>query len=54
MELASDLNNKGGEGLEDRKQSDSGVVAAAGEAPNGAAKPASEKRVVANGVANGC
>ena len=53
-ELATDLNKEGGQGLEDRKRYDNGLITVAGDTPNGAAKPASEKRVVANGVANGC
>eukprot|EP00268_Persea_americana_P030137 TRINITY_DN291_c0_g1_i1.p1 TRINITY_DN291_c0_g1~~TRINITY_DN291_c0_g1_i1.p1 ORF type:complete len:764 (+),score=184.27 TRINITY_DN291_c0_g1_i1:198-2294(+) len=53
-ELASDLNKEGGQGVEDRKRYDNGLITVAGDTPNGAAKPASEKRVVANGVANGC
>ncbi|XP_058086100.1 YTH domain-containing protein ECT2 isoform X2 [Magnolia sinica] len=55
LELSSSVPNKeSGQGLAEGKPSEeNGLVAGAGDAPKGA-KPATEKRAVANGVANGC
>lgn len=39
---------------DDRKFSENGTVAKAGDAPKGAKLVASESKVVSNGVANGC
>lgn len=51
LEMATVLNKEVGE---QKSSEENGLVAVAGDAPNGAAKPATEKRVVVNGVANGC
>lgn len=51
LEMATVLNKEVGE---QKSSEENGLVAVAGDAPSGAAKPAPEKRVVVNGVANGC